>query len=125
MYSIDVDTTNRIINIVLAGSVSIQEIEAYAKEIYDLFYNAKEKEYSILASLGRLDPVSQDCIPHLTEAMKIALMRANKIATVHKRVVTQMQMHKIERDAKSDILNTDNKVMRFSSMREAINYLKL
>ena len=123
MYSINTDHVDKIIYIELSGVMDKEEVETYASEVNTLLSQLESKEYSMYANLVKLDPVSQDSLPYLITASKNSLRRLRKIATVHKRTVTLMQMRKIETNAKEgDFI--ENKIMRFRSRIEAMHYLK-
>jgi hypothetical protein len=123
MYCINIDHVEKLINIELSGFMSKEEVKTYSSEVNKLLSQLDSKEYSMYADLSKLDPVSQDSRPYLITASKNSLLSLRKIATMHKRTVTHMQMRKIETNAKEGF-PIDNKIMRFSSRREAINYLK-
>ena len=123
MYSIDIDHIDKIISIELSGFMTKEEVIAYASDVSNLLSKLESKEYSMYANLEKLDPVSQDSLPYLIEASKNSLIKLNKIATVHKRTVTQMQMRRVESNANEG--NTiENKIMRFHSREEAMYFLK-
>ncbi|MDF2943630.1 MAG: hypothetical protein K0S01_2488 [Herbinix sp.] len=123
MYNIDVDEANKIIKIVLSGHMLLDEIEAYAKEL-DIFLNQYEDNiYSLFASAERLDPISQNGLPIFIDIMKVVLTRFNKIATVHKRTITRMQMSRIEAMVTSNG-DLKKKIMRFNTTKEAFSYLR-
>ncbi|MDF2904880.1 MAG: hypothetical protein K0R34_201 [Herbinix sp.] len=123
MYSIHIDHVDKIIIIELSGFMGKEEVESYAGEVNSLLSQLEAKEYSMYANLAKLDPVSQDSLPYLIKASKNAMLNLKKIASVHKRTVTQMQMRKIETNANEGD-SIDNKIMRFHSRREAMHYLK-
>lgn len=123
MYSINIDHVEKIIYIELSGFMGKEEVKDYASEVNTLLSQLESKEYCMYANLAKLDPVSQDSLPYLITASKNSLLSLRKIATVHKRTVTHMQMRKIETNANEGDL-IDNKIMRFSSRREAMHYLK-
>lgn len=123
MYSIQIDHTDKMIIIELRGYMEKEEVQAYATEVNELLSQLDSKEYSMFANLEKLDPVSQDSLPYLIAASKNSLISLRKIATVHRRTVTQMQMRKVESNANEDN-SIENKIMRFPSRREAMHYLK-
>ncbi len=123
MYRINTDHAEKIIYIELCGFMNKEEVEAYTVEVNALLSQLECKEYSMYADLTKLDPVSQDSLPYLIAAAKNSLIHLRKIATVHKRTITRMQMTKVEASANEDNL-IDNKIMRFQSHREAMNYLR-
>ena len=59
----------------------------------------------------------------MTEAVRQALRRLHKIAAVHRRTVTLMQMRRIEAEAKLGY-DTDNHIVYFPPRREALSYLR-
>ena len=122
MYTIDVNSTNKIIRVVLSGHMTIDEISSYTREFRDIIFRSEINEYSLLASAERLDPLPQDSLPLIIESFKFALMRVNKIATVHKRVVTRMQFQKAERIAITNCGCTQ-RMMQFTSIKDALAYL--
>lgn len=123
LYSIKTDHVDKIIYIELSGIMSKDEVIAYTTEVNTLLSQLESKEYSMYANLAKLDPVSQDSLPYLITASKNSLLSLRKIATVHKRTVTHMQMRKIETNANEGDLII-NKIMRFRSRIEAMHYLK-
>jgi hypothetical protein len=100
----------------------IEKVVAYASELNSLLSQIKNNEYSMYSSLEKLDPVSQDSLPYLIESTKNSLLLMRKIAMVHNRTVTQMQMRRIETNANVDHL-INNKIMQFRTQREAMHYL--
>ena len=123
MYRLSINHIEKLITVEISGHMSKEEVKAFADEVNTLIPRLDSTEYCIYANFERMDPVSQDSIPYLIEVFKNSLLNVRKIAAVHKRTVTQMQMRKIEEQAK--IGNSiDNRIMRFSSKAEAMNYLK-
>lgn len=122
MYTIEVESTNKIIRINLSGHMSFDEIGSYTKELRQLLIESEVSAYSILICAELLDPVPQDSLPLFIDCMKYVLIKAKKIAAVHKRVVTQMQCQKIERAAAS-YYGLTQRIERFSSMKDALRYI--
>lgn len=122
MYNITIDSEAKLIYIELSGFMDQKEVEASATEVISILSQLKDKEYSMYADLGRLDPIPQDSIPIVTEAFKKSLLQLKKIATVHNRTVTRMQMRRIETSAKEGN-NIENQILRFRTREEALSYL--
>jgi hypothetical protein len=123
MYRIELDHLEKMIRVELSGYMEKEEVVAFSREVNALLSELKSKEYSMYASLERMDPVSQDSLPYLISTSKNLLLHLRKIAVVHKRTVTQMQMRRIESIAKENE-QIDNRIMRFYSRRDAMNYLR-
>jgi len=123
LYKIVVDANSKIIYITIAGQTTTDEVRAGTMEINDLLLQFEAKEFSILISAERLDPISQDSIPLIQESMKFVIERANKIAAVHKRVITMMQMRRIEKKTFNNEGLRD-RIARFNSAKEALAYIK-
>lgn len=123
MYKLEVDHYNKLVYVELAGYMDKTEIADFTAELLSLLPHFAAKEYSMYANMERLDPVSQDSIPYMAEALRQALLCLHKIASVHKRTVTQMQMRRIEADAKLGY-DIDNRIICFPTRREALYYLR-
>lgn len=123
MYSINIDKETKLVQVELSGFMNQEEVEAYAAEIISILDQLKTKEYSLYAQVGRLDPISQDSIPFLTEVTKKSLLQMKKIASVHSRTLTRMQMQRIEAIARS-AHNIENQILRFRTRGEAMSYLE-
>lgn len=123
MYKLEVDHCNKLVYIELAGYMDKTEVADFTSELLSLLRHFKAKEYSMYANLERLDPVSQDSIPYMVEAVRQALLCMHKIAFVHKRTITQMQLRRIEAEAKLGY-DIDNHIMGFTARREALYYLR-
>lgn len=123
MYSIEVDKSNKLIKIVLSGHMPQKEIEAYTEELNELLYQFEDLEYSLFISAERLYPIAQLALPFISSCMIVALTRSNKIAAVHKKTITRMQMNRVETEATRNS-GVSKKVMRFNTTKEAYAYLR-
>jgi CO dehydrogenase/acetyl-CoA synthase delta subunit len=124
MYRFAVDEVNKIIHIEVSGFLERDEILAFVNDKRELFKQYFPKEYSLLIDAQRLDAISQDCIQLYQEVMEAGLDWAKKIAVVNgNRMVTQMQMKRIESSAKQKD-ETKIAIMRFKSIPEALRYIK-
>jgi hypothetical protein len=124
MYRFAVDEVNKIIHIEVSGFLKRDEILAFVNDKRELFKQYFPKEYSLLIDAQRLDAISQDCIQLYQEVMEVGLDWAKKIAVVNgNRMVTRMQMKRIESSAKQKD-ETKIAIMRFKSIPEALRYIK-
>jgi hypothetical protein len=123
MYKLEVDHYNKVVCIELAGYLDKSEVADFADELLSLLRHFKTKEYSMYANMERLDPISQDSIPYMTEVIRQALLTLHMIVSVHRRTVTQMQMRRIEAEAKLRY-DIDNNILYFATRREALYYLR-
>ncbi len=123
MYKLEVNHYNKIVCIELAGYLDKSEITDFSVELLSLLRHFKAMEYSMYANMERLDPISQDSIPYMTEVIRQALLTLDMIASVHRRTVTQMQMRRIEAEAKLRY-DIDNQILYFTTRREALYYLR-
>jgi hypothetical protein len=124
MYRFAVDEVNKIIHIEVSGVLERDEILAFVNDKRELFKQYLPQEYSLLIDAQRLDAISQDCIQLYQEVMEVGLDWAKKIAVVNgNRMVTQMQMKRIESSAKQKY-ETKIAIMRFKSIPEALRYIK-
>lgn len=123
MYKLEVNHYNKIVCIELAGYLDKSEITDFSVELLSLLRHFKAMEYSMYANMERLDPISQDSIPYMTEVIRQALLTLDMIVSVHRRTVTQMQMRRIEAEAKLRY-DIDNQILYFTTRREALYYLR-
>lgn len=100
MYSITIDSNIKIINVVLCGFMDKGELIGFTTELNSLLSQLKDHEYSMCADFRRLDPIPQDSFPLLIEASGNSMLFMKKLAAVHHRTVTEMQMRRIESIAK-------------------------
>ena len=122
MYKIDVDKDNKIINIELSGHMQLEELETYTTEIIEIINHFNKNEVLILASMERLDPVSQANLPICIENLTALSAYIKKIAFVHKRVVTRIQQERIVKAV--NVKNGRNlPAMSFNTKNDALKFL--
>jgi hypothetical protein len=122
MYKIDADKDKKLIRIELSGHMQSEELKKYNREIFDAINRFCENEVLILASMVRLDPISQENLPACIENLAVLSARIKKIAFVHKRVVTRMQQERIVKEANriaGRALNAKN----FNAEADALRFL--
>ncbi|MBP1754656.1 MAG: hypothetical protein H6Q59_1054 [Firmicutes bacterium] len=123
MYSITIDSNTKIVNVVLCGFMGKEELISFTTELNSLLSQLKEHEYSMCADFGRLDPIPQDSFPFFIEASGNSMLIMKKLAAVHHRTVTEMQMRRIESIAKDRNNISNDKVFHCKTLREAMTYL--
>ena len=123
MYSLMIDIVKERIYIELSGNLTLEEIERYVDDLYKLTRKFEPQTYSMLIMTNRLDPLSQNNLPHFQKAVELALIWAGDIAVVNgNRTITLFQMKKIEAEARK-ITKSDTKIMRFKTRNDALKYL--
>ena len=122
MYHIGIDVIRKYIIIEVSGHMTMNEVQEYVKDLTDTIYKYEDKELSMLIMAQRMDPLSQECLPTFKEAIRVTLTRIKKMAVVHTRFVTQMQMRRIEEEVCGE-LKMNCMIRRFKTKREAMNYL--
>ena len=122
MHTIHVDYTKKIITFEVAGILDLDSVKAFTHDLEEALYQFGPKEVSILACMELLDPVAQNCLPYMADSIAKAIAHARKIASVHKRVITRMQMERIE---KSVYTGSEDqiRIVRFSTRQQAMRYL--
>jgi hypothetical protein len=123
MYRITIDSNAKIINVSLCGSMNKEELIDFTTELNSLLSKLKEHEYSMCADFRMLDPIPQDSYPLAIEAFGNSMLIMKELAAVHHRTVTEMQMSRIEAIAKDRNNISKDNVIRFKTLREAMNYL--
>lgn len=101
MYKIDTDKDNKLIHIELSGRILWDELQNYTDDAIKIIHQFGKNEVLILAILERLDPFAQSDIPLCIEGLYTVSGYIKKIAFVHKRVVTRMQMDRIVKEVNS------------------------
>lgn len=122
MYKIDTDKDNKLIHIELSGRIQWDELRNYTNDAIKIVREFGKNEVLILATLERLDPFAQSDIPLCIESLYSVSDYIKKIAFVHKRVVTRMQMDRIVKEVNTlngGLLNARN----CSTKKEALKYL--
>jgi hypothetical protein len=123
MYRINLDIIYKIICIEISGSITIDEINTYIKEIGELVNIFRPNQYSMLLSVRRLDPFPQDSLPIVQKAFELSLNWAKKIAIVNgNRIITKIQLERIVSTSRENI-KSDIQILQFHTIREAMNYL--
>ena len=123
MHRINIDVINKIIFIEVSGSISVVDIRSVVAYMCDLFDKFDRGQYSMLFLEQRLDPFPQDCLPYIKKASERMLGWAKKIAIVtSNRTVSKMQMKRIEADIRIEV-NSDTPIMKFQTIKEAMNYI--
>ncbi len=123
MHRINLDVINKIVYIEVSGSVSATDIRNAVSELSKVFHKSDRRLYSMLFLEQRLDPLPQDSLPDLKKAMKLSLGWAKKIAVVNScRTVTKMQVRRIEAEVRKKV-HSDIPIMRFQTLKDAMNYI--
>jgi hypothetical protein len=106
-----------------SGSVSAMDIRNAVADLSKVFDKSDRGQYSMLFLEQRLDPLPQDSLPDLKKAMKLVFGWAKKIAVVNScRTVTKMQVKRIEAEVRKDVYS-DIPIMRFQTLKDAMNYI--
>ena len=123
MYNFMIDIVRNMVYVELSGSLSFEQIMQYVDDLTYLKDKFDAKMYSLLVMANRLDPLSQDNLPHFQKATELALSWADKIAVVNgNRTLTLFQVKRIEESARK-VICTDTKIMRFKTKKDALIYL--
>lgn len=123
MHRINLDVINKIIYIEASGSISVMDIRNAVADLSKVFDKSNRGHYSMLLLEQRLDPFPQDSLPDLKEALKLVLGWAKKIAVVNScRTVTKMQVKRIEAEVRKEVYS-DIPIMRFQTLKDAMNYI--
>ncbi|HWT73878.1 MAG TPA: hypothetical protein VN258_04045 [Mobilitalea sp.] len=122
MYHITLDITSKIIFIEFTGGMNVDEINAYINDLLEIIDKFSNKELSMLVLAQRMDVIPQNCLQNFMKTTEITLTRFKKVAAVHSRFVTQMQMKRLEAEVYNNI-NTETRILRFKSKKEALDYL--
>ncbi len=122
MYHISADTSNNLITVELFGYMEVGEWHTFIKEVSTVAEQFKRKELFILISLERLDALSQESLPICIEGLVIAADYVAKVAFIHKRVITRMQLGKMLAAVNKRCGNAFEAQL-FTSRREAMAYL--
>ena len=123
MYTIHLDKENRLIRADLSGRINRDEVMSYFADLVNIIQPLKQEEYSMILSIEKLDPLPQELLPIMVECMVCILRNLDRIAVVHKKVVTRMQFQRII------ILaclydNIKDKFYNFNSTADAVRFLK-
>ena len=122
MYHIGIDIIKKYLIIEISGPMSLEEVQEYIKDLTETVHKFEDKELSMLIIATRMDPLAQQCLPIFKAAFRLALTHMNKVAVVHSRFVTQMQMRRIEEEVSTEV-RTDRMIRRFKTKKEALEYL--
>lgn len=122
MYQINLDITNNILCIEVSGSLNREEVIAYLNDIMEITNKFGAKELSMIVYSQRLDPLPQECVPIFSKITEIAVTHMKKVAVVHSRTVTQMQMKRLETEV-CRMLDTEPRIFRFKTKKQAWDYL--
>jgi len=121
MYTVRVDKVNMIITFEVSGLIQLDELISISQEVRYTLMQFKQSEVSILVIEEHLDPFPQECLPIVIEIEKLILTHAKKGASVCRRVVTRMQLNRVEESARRCVNGI--RIARFASEREALDYL--
>jgi hypothetical protein len=122
MYKIDVDKDKKIINIELSGRMLQKELETYTMDIIQTISQFKRNEVLVLASMERLDPVSQENISICIENLSALSAYIKKVAFVHKRFVARLQQERIVQTVNA-LKGIKLKAKSFNSRKDALKFL--
>lgn len=122
MYLINLDIKTRCVIIEISGLMQIEEVQAYINDLTNAVSEFEDKELSMLVLAQRMDPLPQECVEIYKEVTKLTLSKFKKVAEVHSRFVTQMQMRRIEEEVRREY-KIDGAIMRFKSKKNALLYL--
>jgi hypothetical protein len=122
MYRIKEDYAKSLILIEIKGKMERKEVESFANELSDIFDRYPLKSMSVISCNERMDPLSQENARIMKAVTQECVLKANKIAVVHKRTVTKMQLKRLEKEVKEDG-HHGVPIMRFSTREEAQDYI--
>lgn len=122
MYRIDADKDKRLIRIEASGHLQLEELKNICKDMKEAAEQFGSDKIAILALLERLDPISQENVAICIENFIALSARINKIASVHKRVVTRMQNERLIKEV--NIKNGwELNAKCFNTVSEALGFL--
>ena len=123
MYDIKVDQGKSLIVIEIKGKMEREEVEAFAKDVVDTLNRFPLKSMSLISFNERMDPLSQENARIMKSVTRECVLKAEKIAVVHKRTVIKMQLKRLEKEVREDGHHGVS-IMRFSTRNEALAYVR-
>ena len=123
MYQIKVDDDKRLILVEIMGKMERDEVESFAKDMSDTLNRFPLKSMSLIVCKEKMDPLSQENASLIKNVTRECMQKAAKIAAVHKRTVTRMQLKRLEQEIKEDGFH-GVAIARFSSRAEAFDYIR-
>ncbi len=124
MYKIEVDRNKKLVTVEVIGCFNKSEILSFVSETEVILNQFGKKEVSILMLMDRADPVSQEDSPLLSNSLSSSAEYIKKIANVHKKVVTRMQMQRMENEV-NKITGETLEVGKFFCKKDAMDFLEL
>lgn len=122
MYRINIDVIKKLLIVEISGRMPLEEVQVYINDLTATVKKFDEKELSMLILAQRMDPLPQECINLFKEAIILLLTSLKKVAVVHSRFVTQMQMRRLEEEVKTENI-IEGTIMRFKTKKDALQYL--
>ncbi len=122
MYRIKEDYEKSLILIEIKGKMEREEVELFARDVSDTFNRFPLKSMSVISCNERMDPLSQENARIMKAVTQECVLKANRIAVVHKRTVTKMQLKRLEKEVIEDG-HHGVPIMRFSTREEALDYI--
>ena len=123
MYRIKVDQDKKLIMLEIKGKMEREELNSFDQEINDVLNGFPPKSMALISFLERMDPMSQENAVLMKNITRECVLKAEKIAVVHKRTVTQMQLKRLEKEVQQEGFHGVS-IMRFSSRNEALVYVR-
>jgi hypothetical protein len=122
MYTINTDMDKKLVNVEISGTIDYGRIKVFISEIEEIIYHFRKQEASVLILLNRMDPVAQEYLPLLIKSVSGGAEYIRRIAIVQDKVVTRMQMKRIENEV-AKIIARELEIRRFDNKRDALKYL--
>lgn len=122
MYKIEVEAEKKLVKVEIKGSFTTEEINSYLIEIDEILICYGKKEAKVLMALERMDPVTQDNLQLLIKGLSVEERYIKKFALVEGKVVTRMQMKRLETEA-NKLIQNELVVGRFNNKRDAMIFL--
>lgn len=122
MYNIEVDMTKKLLSVEIKGIFDSDDLRAYITETHEIMKGFGHKEALILFVFSRMDPVTQENLHIMVQALSAEADRIKKIAKVEGKVVTRMQMRRMVAEV-NKMIGEDLAVDWFDNTQDAMRYL--
>jgi hypothetical protein len=123
MFQIEVDKQKKLIQLRFSGQINPEHISINEEALMKELQQFEPGEVAVLVLAERMEPVSQENIPTITKAIYLLKAHARRIASVHKNVITRMQMGRIEAEPWKEEYKELPSIQRFRTEKEALEYL--
>jgi hypothetical protein len=118
-----VDQEKKLIMLEIKGKMEREELDSFDKEINDVLNQFPPKSMALISLLERMDPLSQENARLMKNITRECVLKTERIAVVHKRTVTQMQLKRLEKEVQNDGYH-GVPIMRFTTRNDALVYIR-